>query len=72
MKRLIIGGLAALAIGLSGCSQVAEAQEPETQPGRPVGIDWAEVVIHPAPATKTSCITFIPGTWTCPEGVAAP
>ena len=72
MKRLVIGGLAVLAIGLSGCAQAAEAQEPEKQPGKPVSIDWAEVVVHPAPAAKTSCIMLIPGSWTCPEGVAAP
>ena len=70
MKTLILGGLAALAIGLTGCSVAAEAQPlPEKQHNKPVGL--VKVNVYPAPA-QTNCIMFIPGTWTCPERVAAP
>ena len=70
MKTPILGGLAALAIGLTGCSVAAETQPlPEKQHNKPVGL--VKVNVYPASA-QTNCIMFIPGTWTCPEGVAAP
>lgn len=70
MKKLIVGGLAALAIGLSGCA-AAQGEEIKPPPNK-APIDLAEVVVHPVPQTKTSCVMLVPSQWLCPEGINAP
>ena len=71
MKKLIIGGLAALAIGLTGCS-AATAEPVPTKPITGVPFDFSEVVVNPKAPTKTPCLILVPGHWLCPEGVAPP
>jgi hypothetical protein len=69
MKRLIIGGLAALAIGLTGRSAAAGDPPVETPAGVP--FEPTMVIVTPT-APQTSCVMIVPEHWLCPEGVAAP
>jgi hypothetical protein len=72
MKRLIIGGLAALAIGLTGCGTATAEGVPS--PAKPAGTPFSIANLLPNSATpsKSPCLMLLPGQWTCPEGFSAP
>ena len=70
MKKLIVGCLAALAIGLTGCGTAASSPPVEEAPAG-VPFDIAEVVVDPSVA-KTSCLMVVPDRWLCLEGIHPP
>ena len=70
--RWLIGGLAVLAISLTGCSATAEgAPVPTTPAGTP--FDISELLPNPTtPIPNTPCAMIGPGHWLCPKGFDAP
>jgi len=70
MKRLIIGGLAALAIGLTGTATAEDVPSRANPAGTPFSI--ANLLPNSATPSKSPCLMFVPGQWTCPEGFSAP
>jgi len=70
MKRLIIGGLAALAIGLTGTATAEDVPSRANPAGTPFSI--ANLLPNSATPLKSPCLMFVPGQWTCPEGFSAP
>ena len=72
MKKVIISGLAALAIGLTGCSATAEGAPVPAEPATGTPFDISNLLPTTPPTPKTPCVMIVPGQWTCPKVVDAP